>query len=745
MKREIPSPDSPEYGKLVQQVSLRLQSSQSWYSGFRDEWDRCYERWHRYPARPKVVNDSDTYEVRLGYTFGLIEQLNSKVTEPMLQMGIPFGVFPTEWGDQPKADNFSDMCRDFYSKPNVQEGKRKSKKEMIICGPRIEIDEWLHIVEPGQKWGEKEEIIEQAIVDPKTGEPVLGEDGKPAKAKMVQKVMAEVDQDITTFYGFNTVYPRNVDFYPEPDRTTIDTGQKTDMSWFCWDMGELALEDMAREMIYNPDAVDPKTGKRGCTVPRYDFSKLIKDSGDRAQKRYAKILEGAGAGLVDDNFGPLITPIHDWSDASTTRHGNMDTKHNDAVANQSFEDRDKIWVCQMRTKNEIRTIAQGKYIIERVLNPWHRPRLGARVENYTSDPRSLFGPGAITPIFDELDSLDITDSLMMQNFFREVNTMLLVKIKALDNPDDLDRRAGGVVRVNDEVESLGQAVMPVPRQNVMSESLGAESNIKGNIEFVSSNLDASPGIHGTRQNHKTAKGMQIIESNIGTRFVTMQSSALINEARCGESMLYFTEQFHFDKVSYRCIRDDGSTVYAKFNKEDVDTNGRGFRFLITVDPLWGNTQAQRSDALELLDMGYKHEEYRLKANDPKIKRANVSELFEDALKKFGRRDVSGIFEYASGEISPDVELQILMQGGVPKPCQGDLMSHIQTHILQAQSPNLKQAIEAGKAHQDTIKNLMLIVQEDMARLATFMKDPAGAASKKLNEVGMKSPAGPSQP
>lgn len=728
MLRDFPK-DEAQAAKMVEQVNLRLQASADWYSGHRSDWEECYDRWYRYPERPATVTDADDYEIKLGYAFGLVEQLNSKITEPMLQMGVPFRVAPTEFKDAAAADNFADVCRDFYSKPNVQDGKRRSKKEMIVCGPRWEVDEWMHVEIPGKDWGTVDEIVEQEIVDPRTGQPAMGSDGKPVMAKSTVKVPAEVARKIVTHYGFNTRYPSVFDMYPEPNRITIDTGQKTDVSWIIEDLGELALEDLAREMIYNP-----ATRK---SEPRYNFERLLHDAGPRAQERYKDLVAGVG-GIIQDPYGPLITPVHTWADV----YGNKEAtrrKSNDAVALQSFEDRDKIWVCQMRSATEIRTVAQGKYVIERITDPWHRPRLGVRIENYTTDPRSLFGPGALKPILDELVELEISHSLGMQNFFRIVNRMIAVKQKAIVSMDDLDRRAGGVVRISDEVGSIGEAIQSIDQVNVIPDMIGAESNIKGSIEFTSSNLDASPGIHGTRQNHKTAAGLEIIAANIGTRFATMQSQALINEARSGQSMEYMFAQFCFERMPYSRMLDDGTTVYSKFNKDDVYTEGRGFRYLITVDPLWGNSHVQRQDAIEILGKGIEYESLRMKFNDPKMKKVDISILFEDMLKKFGRLDTQRIFYLSSGEVDPDTEFQMLAQGATKVECQGDLQHHIELHLLQAESPALAAAMASGKADPKTKERLLLLVKQDLARIVTFMQDPAGAARGRLNAVGMVPP------
>lgn len=764
MKSDIPE-DQAQYRKMIMKVQQRMLRSAMWSDDRRSTWVRMYALWRRLQDR---VDTGDEYGIRLGYALALVEQINSKITEPMLNMGIPFAVFPTEMGDGPSADNFSQIVRDFYAKPNVQMGKRRSKKEMVITGNRWEVDEWLHTERPGLMWGKVPILVSMPLSSP-DGSPLRADatkdpanrlydvttgqvlEGPPtpgatyvrspfpptAQTKLAKpipvQVDAEVPRQIVTHCGFNTRYPSVFDMYPEPERKTIDTGQKTDMTWVVEDMGELSLEQLCREVY-----VDPNTK---ATMPVYDFTALLKAAGGPAQRRYERILEGREA--EPDGFGPLIRPNRDW--AAQTDWGRVDKDKvyptEGTVDRASSEDQDKIWVAQHREAGEILTVAQGRFIIHRRLNPWHVPKLRTRIENYTTDPEFVYGPGALEPIEDELGEMDDIHSMSMDNFFRLVNKMLYIREDAIVSEDDFKPRAGGRIRISGSVGSVREAVMDGQYPNVVAEMLGAESNTRGLIEFESSNLDGSPGVGGTKQSHKTKGGMETIAVNINTRFITIQSQSLINEALAGLSMQELFEQFAFTKSSYRIVREDGSTAYAKFNKDDIFTNGRGFNFVVSVDPTWGNTQAQRQDAQDVFDLGIGYEKLRKEIGDPSMRRLVLDKLFEDLLKKHGRRDVSGFFVMPDNSVSPEEELQLLMQGGIAE-CRGDLQHHVTTHLLQMQSPKLLQAVEANKADPDTIKKLGMLVQMCMARLAEFMRDPQGAAQERLSKAGVRPPAGP---
>ena len=244
---------------------------------------------------------------------------------------------------------------------------------------------------------------------------------------------------------------------------------------------------------------------------------------------------------------------------------------------------------------------------------------------------------------------------------------------------------------------------------------------------------------GTKQWHKTAKGMDDIRINTNTRFITMAAQAFINEGNRGRNMLDFGRQFWFEKVPLRVVSENGTTSYMQMTKDDIDTQGRPLEFLIEVDPLFGNSDAQKQIALGILDRGVEYEKFRMSAKDPTMPKANIAEMFKNVLLKSGYRDTSRLFSMSSGEMSPDDELAVLAQGGTNVECRGNLMGHVTKHLLDLTSPELKKMVESGKAHPDTMKNLQLLIAQAMAKMKTFINDPQSAAAQKLNDLGLVHP------
>lgn len=710
--------DKAQRARIVQRVQLRMFRSANWSTAQRAEWVRYYKIWRKIQD---MVMDPDEPNIFLGYAFGIVESIVAKTTEPILKMRPPCNVLPLRLGDGQAAENFKNIARNLYSKPNFQEPFYRSKKEMGICGTRFEIDEWQNVQRKGKMWGKVQKMVSKPLLDMK-GQPVM-RNGKPVMTPPLPTMVdAEVERSIPVHYGFHTRYPSIFDIYPEPDRKTIGTGQPTDVSWLIEDMGERSLAEMCREMY-----VDPHDG---VTKPVYDFTELLHDAGRRAQERYAKIMKGESD--LGDDFGPLIVPIRDWNYA--TDYGNIDKTSvypsERTVDRASSEDQDKVWVVRMMMDNELVTVCQGRYLIQRKLDPLHVPGIPARSECYTIDPEFLYGQGIIKPIADEIMELNDIHNLSMASWIRIIDKMVAIDESKIVSLEDFKPRAGGKIRVKGDVRS---AIAAVDQMDPTPSMLNQESNARGLIEFISGHMDGSPGTRGTKQDHKTKGGLELLQFNLNTRFVTMQRQALINEARRMMSMSRFFDQFAFEKQPFRVYKDDGSTALAEFNKDDVFTEGRGFEFAIEIDPNFGDSQVQRQEDLFLMDRAYEYEKMRRELRDPRMRQLNVDKLMEKVLRDFGHVDMTRLFTAPDNSMSPDDELQIIMQGGIAE-CRGDLMHHIESHILQRGAPNLIKAVEAGKAAPDTIKKLELLIAQAMARLQTFAADPQLAVEKRKSQA-----------
>ena len=711
--------DDRAYAKMIGKWSLRYLAATT---DTNEEFDkfRRFERWWDQKSAEAIAGDE--YAIMLGLGFSVVEGMHAKITEPLFQMGLPCDTYPRHSGDYAAAKKMQHVQRSYYQGPNFQEALGASKKSMCIVGHRFEFDEWLHIERDGKMWDMVPVKVEVPLVRRKDGTP----DGDKT-AKAITLVLAEVPVKVPVHYGFNTEFPRWHDIHCEPGRTTFDTGQKTDVSWVIRSLGDLTIEEMAKEVEYD---VNSKSNK-----PRYDFSRLIHASGKAAEKRYQAIMDGKSGSV--DNFGAVITPQYAWDYA-----GSRSDRKQQANA---LEDRDKISVRQCREMGEILTIAQDQFIIHRMPDPWHRPGLKVRIENYTtSGTGRLRGKGAIEPIESLLGEADDMHSMSMDNIFRVVHRMTYVRQDAIVSEDDFDPRAGGLVRIKSDVTDVRGAVSESSAVSPVNELRQVESELRGLIEKITGDLDGGSG-EGIANANKTAKGLGIVVNNLSPLYSRFQRQARVNECRRCMTMAEMIEQFHFEKVSYRLVRPDGSTSFADFDRTDFDTHGRGFDFGYQMDPSWGNNQQRVQLKEAAYESGVAYMKIPKSIRGENSRDVNLDILYEDILQELGYTDTSAVFRAPDGSMSPEEELERLAQGGAVAGCAGDLMHHIQVHFLQLQSPQLKIAIEAKKANPDTPKNLQLLIMQAMAKMKTFMADPQGSATARLSKAGFSMPGPQSNP
>lgn len=717
MSFEIPT-DESAYRKLIGKIGLfYLRSMQE----DTDEFDRLRDLEDWWDQVKLDEQEEEEYAIRLGLGFSLVESMHAKITEPLFQMGLPCDTYPRKFGHYGAAQNMQQIQRNYYSNPNFQEGLGRSKKSMCLVGHRWEFDGFLNVERKGKRWGMVDAKVEVPLKRRTDGTP----DASSGTAKDVVKVLAEIPIQRKVHYGFHTEFPRWDQVHPEAGKTTIDTGEKTDMTRIMRSLGALTIEDLAREVRYDPNS---KT-----TVPLYDFGKMLHHYGKAAEERYRRIMDGDSGS--SDQYGAIITPEFDWDNQMYGRRGT--TRKTEASA---LEDRDKIAVHQYREMNEIVTVAQCKWVILRQVDPWQVPGLKARIENYTTPHRRLRGPGAIEPARGILGEIEDMHGLSMQNIFRIVNKMTYVRDDALVTEDDFDPRAGGLVRIKSDVVDVRGAVLEGNQQSPVNEMRVVESDLRSLIEKISSDLDSGRPLKDSGSGKKTATEVESVINNLSPIYARFQRQARINECRRCANMGDILEQFHFDKVPYQIWTPDGTTAYGEFDRTDIDTEGLGLSYRFQMDPMWGNPQQRLAMKRQTYEAGLKHNSIPPQQRGPNPKEVNLSKLFQDMLEEgsYGK-DVSEIFAPASGEMEPDQEMSILAQGGVVSGCRGDLLHHVQMHLLQAQSPGLAAMMKSGKAAPDTQKKLQLLVEQAMNAIKTFISDPSAAATQKLNQSGFQQP------
>ena len=682
-----------EYDKIISQFGKRVIRSSSYIRPFQEKWVRFYKIWRTFKDQ---VQNSDEPNSFLPYAYGIIEKITSRTVEAILKMKPPCRVLPMHIGDAKKAENFSNISRNHFSQSEYQDQYYSSMKEMRITGTRWEIDDWANKWVKGKMW---KKVPQKGILNQiknLTGKVIPG-----VQQEYEYQSETEIEIDVPIEVGFRTRFPSVFNVYPEPDKKRIE-----DMSWIIVDDGEVAIDDLKKEFYVD------ENGER---KPVYDFDLLEKD------------------------FGPhdpgAIVPAKKWN--SETDYGRMSrdiiTPTEGTADKASSNDQDRVSLFTMYESDKITTIANGKYIIRLVENPYHIPRIPMRIDRHVVDPQFIFGISVLQPIEDSIYELNDIHNLSMSNWIRIINKMVAIHIDAVPFPDDFKPRAGGKIRVRADMD-VRQAIMSIDQPDVSPSMITMESNAKGIIEWASNVSDLSPGPMGTRQGHKTLGGLIEIENQLSIAFSTWQRQSLGNFQKQMKSMELFFSQYAFEKRPFRVYRDSGATVLAEFNKDDIYTEGRGFEYVIDIDPTFGDDAIQRQQLANLMTLGMQYEAARIQSRDPSMEKFHANKLFRHLLRNYGYTDPSDLFSLPNGANNPEDELTIIMNGGVIQSSDSeDRLNHIISHINQLKDQGVRQAIESGKADPETLRKLRLHIEETMAGIKGILADPELIAEKKKNK------------
>ena len=701
MQNQIPT-DPKEKAALVDMAHKRYTKSTEYFQPWHEKWVRYYKV---YRAIQDEVEDSDEPNTFLPYAFGIVENIVAKATEPLFAMKPPCKVRPKRNGDEEAADKFSSVATNYFSSSAYQLDKIASSKERIITGSSWELDDWANDYVEGKMWGKVKKRGMMESITSMLGKVIPLADSQGYDYEAVEAVPRQIPLKI----GYNTKFPSVFKVHPQPNVKKVE-----DMQWIVHEVSEASIADLQKKQY-----TDPATGMK---MPVYDFTELLADA---------------------QNHAPgSIVPTGKWGETDYEEEAKQALSARDEKGEDSNNDGvDRIWYVDVYERDRVYTVAQGKYVIRCVKDWLHKPRLPWRHQVYTIDPQFLPGIGAIEPIEDMVYELNDIHNLSMSNWIRIINRMLAYQSEAVPFPDDFKPRAGGKIRVRSDTDPR-TAIMSIDQPDVSGSMLNMESNSRGLIEWATSVSDLSPGSEGTKQTHKTATGLIEIQQNMNTRFVMVQRIELANYQAQMESMEEFFSQFQFDKVNYRQYRDDGSTALAEFSKDDIYTEGRGFDYIIEIDPSAGDDAVARAQLIGVFDIALKYENWRLSASDPEAKKIVLSNIMQKILMKFGWSDTSSTLVNPGGEIDPGQELEMMMQG-LPvqvNPAE-DLIGHLLEHIIQKQSPKLAQAGAAGKVNPQTSQMLDMHIAETMQAIQMIISDPVKAAQFKMQSAIMSQTKG----
>lgn len=677
--------------QLVSIGFRRFQASSLYMTNYHDKWLRLYKL---YRNIVDTVEDPDEPNTGIVYAFSIVEDVVSRLVEPILQMKPPCRVAPRRAGQEGQAQRFSAMASSYFRTSRYQLDYTNSTRELAITGNAWERDVWWNDYVPGRRWAKVKRTIMTTIKG--VYGQIMGQAPTPYDS------MEEIAHDYPEKVGYGCVFPSIWRVYPEPQVFNV-----RDMNWLCEEEPAAVITDLEKRMT-----VDPKTKQR---VPFFDFTELKADYAGKQGEIRPEPMSRQRSTAEDE----LKTDVGDQPERDRTLN--------------YADDVDRVSLMWCWEKNRVFVIAQGRFIVAYWEDVFQKPRIPYRLKCYTPQKDFLFGLGVLEPIENQINELSDIHRLSMRNWVRIINRMVAYDEAAIPFEDDFTPSALGRVRVRPSPgRSVADSVVPISHDDVTSSMLAQESNVKGIIERAISIADYSPGTEGTKQTHKTLGGLMEIQKSLAVRISTIQRMLLASFQDQMFFMEALTSQFLMEPMPFTMYGPDGSTVIQEFNLEDIATDGNGFDYIIEYDPSFGDDQVARSQAISLVQLSLQVYAQCKQLNIPMATLPDIEYLMRKVYEKFGWSDTSGVMKAPDGVMTPDDEIKMMISGQPVKPNpKENVFDHLAHHAAQEQL--VQQAITAGKlqpkvmlllkAHEAATKQMAEMLAKNLSPLISgVMRD-----------------------
>lgn len=680
---------------LVKLAQKRYAASSQYVKPWHERWVRFYKI---YRAIADAVDDNDEVNFMISYAYGIVEDLVSKISEPIMQMKPPCRVAAKKSGQEQSADNFSAICASYFSTSRWQLDFTESTREQVIIGNSWENDCWAAEYSKGRIW---QKVQRSTVMD-----KIKGFAGKmfDLPTETPYEATEEVPFDHPEKVGYHTRFPNAFDIFPEPGVKNV-----RDMHWLLEQERSVAIDDLLKKTFVDHVTKERKTF--------FNFEPLLRAAG--------KHEPGAIRPIPMDAKSDYGKEARDAQLGEETENSKIDQSDMDQVF--------LIWVWE---PNRLFCIANGTHVVAYRENMFQIPRIPFRLKVYTSQKEFLYGTGCIEPIESQLYELTDIHKLSMRNWVRLINRMVAYDDEAVPYPDDFKPRAGGRIRVRPGPGgSVSSAIHTVDYPDVTQSMLAQESNTKGGIERVVAVADYAPGVDGTKQTHKTLGGLMEISKNVAQRTTTIRRMILAGF----QEQMWFMEklysQFLMDKQPFTVYGPDGSTRLSQFDLWDIHTNGVGFDFIIEYDPSFGDDALLRNQMMVLLDAGIKYENARVQLGDGKMAKCALDEIMRRLLRGFGWMDTSRILTNPNGTVDPMAEFQIMMDGQpvAPNP-EEDLVKHLIEHYIQKNSPQFRKGVMDGSIDRRVMALLDAHIQATEMMISQALQHPEALADAKIAET-----------
>lgn len=682
--------DSKLHAEIISTLGSRIQASSEYYQ---PRWDAMIRAFKIYRAIVDATDDSDEPNTGPCYAFGIIEDAVASISESILNSRVPTPARAKRAGDEKAAENLNAIAASYFATGQYQSDYPNSVRERLVAGANWEADCWAWRYRPGKRWSKETQV---------------DADGVRFDATI------EVDTQEPVQVGYYTRFPCIFNMFPQPRQISVEK-----MKYLIEIEERVALSDL-EEMQY----IDPVTNEK---KPFFNLDAI------KATKAQGGSIRPTEIEQLKKNHRDALRAITDGVSEGESR--------------SSPDDTDELMIAWMWEPDCMYAIANNKWVIAYVENLYHRPGIPYRLKNCTQQSNSLYGLGLIEPVESLFGELDDIHKLSMRNWVRIINKMIAYNMD--DVPfaaNDFKPRAGGKIRVRPSLGgAISGSIMGIDQPDVSRSMLTMESNDKGLLERALGLPDFSAGVEGTKQSHSTLGGLDKISAQAAKRVASIRRQELAGFQKQMWRMEGMYSQFLVEKMPFAAYGPDGTTVMQEFDLWDISTDGRGLDFIIEYDPAFGDDALMRNQMMVLLDEGIKYNDAQIRLSQPGEMKPLVvlEEIMRKLLRTFGFNDTSKVLAMPNGVLSPQMELQLMLQGKPvqPNPLE-NLVDHYSEHTRQYNDPQFQEAVARGAVPPDVIIRLKTHIAMTGQMIQAALMDPSKIIRAKEFASSGGQPGGP---
>lgn len=571
--------DQEEHAKLLKTAQEQFDAADRARQPHYERWRRDYQLYRSHVERKP---GDWTSKVFVPIAFWVVETITPKLVAPP-----KFLVHPVEEADEGPADVMEKALDWSIAPSGVRLEIVKAEKSALKYGTGIlktfydRETRWRS--ERVAKMRDVTETVEQEVIDPETGQPLLDPDQNPVTETVEVPMGQEPETDeqgqpvytserveYVTYDGPRAEWVDIFNFWVSPEATDIDDARyvihRAFMEWS-------EVLRLVEEGVYK-------------LPENFNENDLWTEKDDPKAARLSDIgLEGQGE--VIDPTRRMVEMVEIWTD------------------------------------RELVTMGNRRAILRVQDNPQnHGEKPFVRIVDHLVEGE-FWGIGEIEPLEGLQDMRNVLTNSRLDNVRLVLNQMFAVSLDDVEDLRDLQSKPGGVIRVN-KGQRPSDVLMPIQLPDVTSSSFEETDRIDDLVEKVSGVSGYQTGTDPERMND-TATGAAIIQEAGNERFgFKAELAELTGLTRLARHFGSIMQQFWTTDRVVRVLGEDGQYAWETFTPDSLTGS---LDYQVEAGSSTQTESVRKQTAIEL---------YQQLVGDPAV---NQLALKEDLLRAYGKKDL----------------------------------------------------------------------------------------------------------